>query len=286
MTQSPTPTKRQQRRLRAHFSFTKIPFHKSMWAKQMYDSASQRELRLSLEMSVDLHGVMVVIGPTGVGKSITLRRFIGDLDDARYHVVRFTYLPTTTVGFLRSLNRALGLPMRLHGADLFDAAQQHLVTYEQEHSRHPLLVVDDAEGLPIAVFDVLRRLTAFDLDAEEHFSLLISGTEEMLHTLRHPNLDTLRSRVAYTHGLRPFSLEDTRNYIAFHLDRAESDPKIFSEEAIKKLFQASGGRPRYINQLALQALIQAAVMGQNTVDGRFMSDLIANHPFYQASQGD
>jgi type II secretory pathway predicted ATPase ExeA len=284
MTQS--PTKRQQRRLRAHFSFTKIPFHKSMWAKQMYDSASQRELYLSLEMSIDLHGVMVVVGQSGVGKSITLRRFISELDEARFHVIRFTYLPTTTVGFLRSLSRALGLPMRLHGADLFDAAQQHLVTFQQEHGRHPLLVVDDAEGLPVAVFDVLRRLTAFDLDAEEHFSMLISGTEDMLHTLRHPTLDTLRSRVAYTHGLRPFSLEDTRNYVRFHLERAEADPKIFSDDAIQKLFQASSGRPRYINQLALQALIQAAVMGRSTIDGRFMTDLITNHPFYQQSQGD
>jgi len=280
-----SPSKRQKQRLRAHFAFTKIPFHKAMWAKQMYDSAAQRELRQALEMWTDLHGVVVVVGPSGVGKSITLRRFVGDLDESRFHVIRFTYLPSTTVGFLRSLTRALGLPMRLHGTDLFDAAQQHLVTYAQENGPHPMLVVDDAEGLSVPVLDLLRRLTAWDLDAEEHFSLLISGTEAMLRTLRHESLAPLRSRVAYTHGLRPFSLDDTRNYVRFHLERAEGDGKLFSDEAIKKLFQASGGKPRYINQLAIQSLIQAAVMGREKITGTFMSEQINNHPFYQQAVG-
>ncbi len=276
---------RQKQRLRAHFAFTKIPFHKAMWAKHMYDSASQRELNHALQMWTDLHGVVVVVGPSGVGKSITLRRFVGDLDESRFHVIRFTYLPTTTVGFLRSLTRALGLPMRLHGADLFDAAQQYLVTYEQENGPHPLLIVDDAEGLSASVLDLLRRLTAWDLDAEEHFSLLISGTEALLRTLRHESLTPLRSRVAYTHGLRPFSLDDTRNYVRFHLERAEGDVKLFSDEAIKNLFQASSGKPRYINQLAIQALIQAAVMGREKVTGSFMAEQINNHPFYQHTPG-
>jgi len=264
-----SPSNRQKQRLRAHFAFTKIPFHKAMWAKQMYDSSAQRELRHALEMWTDLHGVVVLIGPSGVGKSITLRRFIADLDEARFHVIRFTYMPTTTVGFLRSLTRALGLPMRLHGADLFDAAQQYLVTYAQEHGPHPLLVVDDAEGLPVPVLDLLRRLTAWDLDADEHFSLLLSGTEAMLRTLRDESLAPLRSRVALAYGLRPFSLDDTRNYAA-----------------IQKIFQASGGKPRYINQLAIQALIQAAVLGRDKINGSFMAEQIANHPFYQHTPGD
>lgn len=278
-------SKRQKQRLRSHFAFTKIPFHKAMWAKHMYDSSAQRELRHALEMWTDLHGVVVVIGVSGVGKSITLRRFLGDLDESRFHVIRFTYLPSTIVGFLRSLTRALGLPMRLHGTDLFDAVQQHLVTYEQENGPHPLLIIDDAEGLSVPVLDLLRRLTAWDLDAEEHFSLMLSGTEAMLRTMRDEKLAPLRSRVSYTHGLRPFSLDDTRNYVRFHLERAEGDVKLFSDEAIKKIFQASGGKPRYINQLAIQALIQAAVMGREKVSGTFMAEQINNHPFYQQSPG-
>ncbi len=276
------PTKAQRRRLRSHFGFSKLPFCKAMWAAQMFDSSSQRELLQSLAMWIEVKGFALVTGPSGVGKSITLRRFVGQLDDARYRIIDFNYLPHTVTGFLRSLNRKLDLPMRMHTSDLFDAAQGHLTSFEQEHGPHPVLVLDDAEGLRVAVLDTIRRLTSYELDAEDRFSVLISGTDEVLDVLRHADLAPLRTRVSYAQNLKPFGLEDTTNYIRFHLSRADVDPKLFTDAAVKRLFQASQGRPRSINQLAVQALIQAAVTGRDSIDGGHMSSLIAAHPFYQS----
>ncbi len=67
---------------------------------------------------------------------------------------------------------------------------------------------------------------------------------------------------------------------------ADVDPKLFTDAAVKRLFQASQGRPRGINQLAVQALIQAAVLGRDSVDGNQMASLIAAHPFYQGYGAD
>ncbi|MBC8426160.1 AAA family ATPase [bacterium] len=275
----------EKRRLRSHFGFSRAPFSKHMWAANMFDSGCQRELLAGLNMWIELKGISLATGPSGVGKSISLRRFVQTLDESRYTVIDFSYLPTTLTGFLRSLNRKLGLPMRLHGADLFDQAQRHLVAYEAEHATHPVLLIDDAEGLTVPVIDALRRLTAYQMDGEDHFSLLLSGTDDLLKTLRHPGLEPLRSRIGYAQHLRPFALEDTRNYIRYHLERADTDARLFSDEANKRIFQASQGRPRSINQLATQALIQAAVHGRDGIDGDFMTHLIAAHPLYQHAPG-
>lgn len=252
-----------------------------MRSTMMFDSLGQRELLAGLRMWVELKGIALVTGESGVGKSITMRRFVQGLDDARFAVIDFTYLPSTVTGFLRSLNRKLGLPMRLHGVDLFDQAQSLLVTQESEKGTHPIVVIDDAEGLTVSVIDALRRLTAWQMDQEDRFSLLISGTDELLRTLHHPDLASLRSRVVYAQQLRPFTLEDTRNYIGFHLERADVEIKLFSDDACKRTFQASQGRPRAINQLATQALILAAIHGRDNIDGRFMNELIGKHPLYQ-----
>lgn len=275
------PNSKQRKRLRAHFGFTKTPFDKAMKAIQMYDSQSQRELIAGLDMWTEVGGIALCTGAAGVGKSISLRRFLYDLDERRFHVVQFTYLPGTVTGFLRSMSRALGLQMRLHGADLFDAAREHLAAYEETHGPHPLIVIDDAEGLSSAVLDTLRRLTAHDLDAELRFSLLLAGTEDIALTLRLPELESLRSRIAYAHGLRPFTLEDTRNYLRFHLQRAEVDPSVLTDDACRKIFHASQGKPRNVNQLALHALITAAAHGRDTIDGRFMHQTIAANPLYR-----
>lgn len=283
---TPDFPKAEKQRLRSHFGFSHMPFAKQAWASQMFDSVSQREMLQGLQLWSDLRGVALVTGPSGVGKSITLRRFVQDLDKARYRVIDFSYVPSTATGFLRSLNRHLGLPMRAHAADLFDQAQRHLIGLEHEQGPHPLLVIDDAEGLSGTVLDLIRRLTCYDLDAEDRFSILLSATDDLLGTLRHPQLASLRSRIAYAHGLRPFNLEDTRNYVRHHLQRADCNPSLLSDEAVRKVFQASAGKPRNINQLALQALIHAAVQGRDSIDGDFVASIIKDHPLYQASVGE
>ena len=280
---APSPGDKQ--RLRAHFGFTHMPFSKYAWAKQMFDSVSQRELLHGLLMWLEIGGISLLTGPTGVGKSITLRRFVGELDDTRFRVIHFTQLPTTTTGFLRSLNRQLGLPMRLHTADLFDQAHKHLATHEQERGTHPLLIIDDAEGIRTGVADMLRRLTSYELNGEGRFSILLAGTEDLLSVLLQPELAPLCSRIFYAHPLRPFGLEDARNYIRYHLERADVDPKTLSDDAVKRVFQASHGTPRLINQLSLQALIQAAVLGRVAIDGDFMASVIKAHPLFHNGRG-
>ena len=282
---TPTIPEPHLRRIQAHFRFSKVPFRKNMFAREMFDSRSQREILYGLLLWVVVHGIALIEGKSGVGKSITLRRFLQELDEQRFRVVHLANHVTTPMGFLRSLNRALGLPMRAHAADLFDAAQKHLVDKTEDQAPHPLLVLDDAEGMSAEVLDIVRRLTAWSLDAEDRFSVLICGTDQILRTLRQPTLEPLCSRFSYARTLQSFTMEDTRNYIIFHLQRADSRPDLFSDDAVRRVFQASQGRPRNINQVALQALVEAAVQGIDQITGDFVATVIANHPLYRSQQG-
>jgi type II secretory pathway predicted ATPase ExeA len=275
------PTSNEWQRLRSHFAFSKMPFSKGMLASGMFDSISQRELVHGLKMWTEVRGLCLLTGPSGVGKSISLRRFAQQVDSTRFRIIEFSYLPSTISGFLRSLNRSLGLPMRAYTSDMFDSAQQHLATYEKEHGPHPILLIDDAEGLRTEVLDTIRRLTTYELDSDDKFSLVLSGTDAIIPLLAHSCLASMRSRFLFTTALRPFGFEDTLQYVRFHLKRSDLDPGLFSEAAIKRLFQASQGRPRNINQLAVQAFIQAAVQGVHTIEGDFMNRLVASHPLYQ-----
>ena len=193
---------------------------------------------------------------------------------------RQTYRPS-----LKQSTAKLGLPMRACTADLFDQAHKHLVTHEQERGTHPLLLIDDAEGIRTAVVDTMRRLTSYELNGEDRFSIVLAGTEDLLRVLLQPELAPLCSRIFYAHPLRPFGLEDTRNYIRYHLERADVDPKTLTDDAVRRVFQSSHGTPRLINQLCLQALIQAAVLGRVAVDGDFMAKVIKGHPLFQNGRG-
>lgn len=283
MSQRPTLPEHHKLRLRSHFGFTKVPFCKNLWANELFDSRSQREAAQGLHLWLGVRGLALLTGPSGVGKSATLRRFVHGLDDEQHRVVLLPAVPATPHGFLRAINRTLGLPMRLHLADLFAQAHDHLTSRTDDKEPHPVLVIDDAEGISAENLDLLRRLTAYALDSEDRFSVLLAGTDDLLRVLRDPRLDPLRSRIGYASLLRPYGVEDARNYMTFHLQRAGVRPDLFSDEAVKRLFAASHGRPRAINQIALQALIVAAVEGRDAIDGPFLTGVIGAHPLFDKS---
>jgi MSHA biogenesis protein MshM len=173
--------------------------------------------------------------------------------------------------------------MRRHVADLFDQVRDHLRT-ASANGPHLVLMLDDAEGMRPDALDIVRRLTTADLDAEDRFSVLLAGTDELLLLLAQPELASLRSRFTYAAQLRPFSIEDTLNYVRFHLKEAGVKPSVVSDDAVRAVFHASQGVPRAINQLVLQTLIQATVEGRDDIDGRFMNAQISAHPLY--TRGD
>lgn len=281
---TPTIPKAHKRRLQAHFGLSGLPFRKNVSAGQMFDSAAQRQLLQGLALWLEIRGLALVTGPSGAGKSITLRRFVSELPSDRYTVFRFGQIPTTPAGFLRALCRRLELRPRAWVSDMFDAARDCLAGWQERHGTHPVVVMDDAEGMRADTLDLVRRLTAGELDAEDRFSVLLVATERLLITLAEPNLAPLRTRFGYVQALRPFSIEDTRNYVAFHLEHASADPAIFSDDATTALFSVTEGVPRAINQLALQALIQVVVEGRDKVDGRMMKRVIHHHPLYAAGR--
>lgn len=272
-------------RLQSHYAFVRLPFRKTMGYDEMFDSRSQRELLHGLLLWSEVRGMALVTGPSGAGKSITVRRFARSLDEARFRVVYLSHARSTLVGFLRSINRALDLPMRQHTSDLFDQAHAHLTANGPDRGPHAVLVLDDAEAMVPELFDVLRRLTNYALDAEDRFSILITGTDAVLRTLRDPALEPFNTRLGFVHTLRGFNLEDTRNYVLFQLRHAGASDQLFAEGAIKKLFQASGGTPRRINQLALHVLIQGAVLGIDTITAEFMTQQLSHHPLYDPATG-
>lgn len=273
-----------KRRLQAHYGFTGMPFRKSVKAAKMFDSASQRHFIQGLQLWLEVGGLGLGIGPTGVGKSIAVRRFLTELEESRYRVLRFTQVPSTQVGFLRSLTRLLELPMRRHATDLFDQAREHLNTFGDSHGPRPILVLDDAENTPPQTLDILRRLTNWELDAGDNFSVLVVGTEDLLLTLRDPLLEPLRSRFLYVHHLRPFTLEDTTNYVHFHLASSGAGEDLLTDGAIQEVFQASRGAPRLINQLVLHAMIGGVIGGVDTLDQAFLKRAVATHPLFSRGE--
>lgn len=268
--------------LKSYFNFTRMPFTKYMWAQKMFEASSQKELLQGLQLWLETRGMAIVYGPPGVGKSITLRRFKADIDDRRYEVFYLYNLRVTPLGFLRSLARVLNLPVLYHQADLFDALSDCLEHYEDRCQRHPILILDDGDNLSDALLELLRLMANFVMDSEDRFSFILSGTQRLAARMRLPVNEPLKQRIGFSHSLRGFTVDDAVRYVQFHLQRAEGPQDLFSEEAVKTIFNLAKGLPRVINQLAQLALIRATIARKERIDETFLKQHVVSESLFDA----
>jgi len=273
-------------RLQSYFGFSRIPFTKYMWAKNMFLSCTQQELLRGLKLFLEYKGISLVSGPPGVGKSITLRRLKEDLDERAFSLFYFFNVRSTPLGFFRSLARTFSIQPSFQKADLFDAINIELGRYEEKTNQHPILILDDCDGLSDELLEDLRLLTNYAFDCEERFSLILSGTPSFTSRLRQPRNRTLQQRIRFSFSLKGLTIEESKAYVQFHLQRAEGPSDLFSPGTITLLFQASHGFPRVINQLASHALIQAAIKKKDRIDEKFLrAHVLANSLFEPKDNG-
>jgi len=268
--------KEERTHLTSYFGFSKLPFTKYMWSKKMFDASSQRELIDGLHFWLETKGIALLCGPPGAGKSISLRRFKEELDDRRYDLFYLFNLRITPIGLLRSLCRTLALPLLHHQADLFDSISAFLDQYEHRTGKHPIIIFDDGDGLSDRLIELLRSLANFVMDSEDRFSFILSGSQKLASRLKQPQNEPFRQRIIFTHNLRAFTIDDTRNYVRFHLERSEGPKELFTDTAVQLIFNMAKGLPRVINQIALQSIIRAAIRKVDKIDENFLKQQVLN----------
>lgn len=269
--------------LKSYFGFSKVPFTKYMWASKMFDAKAQQELVQGLHLWLETRGISLIYGPPGVGKSISLRRFKADIDARRFEVFYLFNLRITPTGFLRSLSRTLGLPVLYHRADLFDAISAFLGQYEERTGKHPIIIFDDGDGLSDQLLELFRLLANFAMDSEDRFSFILAGSQNLALRIRNPQNESLKQRITFSHNLRGLTIDDAREYIRFHLERAEGPRDLFTDNAIQTIFHLAKGLPRVINQIALQGIIRAAIQRIDSIDETFLKQHVISNSIFDSN---
>jgi hypothetical protein len=82
-------------------------------------------------------------------------------------------------------------------------------------------------------------------------------------------MHALRQMIRWQHRIEPLGIEETRDYLEFHLEAAGGcrPGQLFTPEAVARIHAYSGGVPRRINHIAVAALECAAEAGAESVTG-------------------
>lgn len=250
-----------------HWNLRERPFEATWDTRFFFQSHDHDEALSRLGFLVDEQtmNIGMLTGEIGCGKTLTRAVFTKRLEQDRYLVIT---QENSAFGFKDLLGHVL------QTLDPDGKGQTKFARYERFRraldklrleKRHLVLVFDEAQEMTPAALSELKLLTNLNGGGQTQLTIILLGQPELRTMVA--RLPAIDQRISLRFHLGPLEVNEGATYIEHRL-RAAGHPtgKLFSNDAIVRLFQASRGIPRELNRLAKLALESAWLQEQQTVD--------------------
>ncbi len=237
------------------------PFKITPDYKYFYPSHSHR-LADELLNYVIKHGegFCVIIGEPGTGKTTVIRKFIASLSDNIIYA--FVLTPNLSPEeFLNVVLDDLGLEIKTTSKNELIKKFRDFLEKKVSEGKKVLIIVDEAQNLPIETLEELRLLSNLETENEKLVQIILLGQPELDKKLKLPQLRQLNQRITNKVYLRHLTREETEKYIKHRLMVAGGGNVRFTENAVSKIHKYSKGIPRIVNILASRSLMSAFMTG-------------------------
>ena len=254
------------------------PFGVTPDSRYFYLGTTHREALASLLYGVDAGcGFLALIAAPGLGKTTLLFDALHYLRQGALTVFLFQ-TACTPLDLLRSLLTALGVREAHGNLTRMQSRLQEVLIDQARLGKRVVVVMDEAQNLDHSVLELLRMLSNFETPQQKLLQIILAGPPRLAETIASPGLEQLRQRISIFAHLNPFSREETQLYIEHRLRVAGYTRKIplFTRDAVTLIGRHSGGVPRTINNLCLNALSLGCVRKKPVIDAAIIREAIAD----------
>lgn len=260
------------------FGLRQRPFPSAPLVSRYVSVAGLEHARRTLARCIErAEGPALVVGPAGAGKTL-LCQLLAETFGQQFEPVLLTggHLAARR-DLLQAILFELDLPYRgLEEGELRLALVDHL-TRSPQCRQGMLLLVDEADMLPVRLLDELRTITNIVRGGEPRARLVLVGGPALEERLASPKLESFSQRLAARCYLESLGRDETCEYVRAQIRQAGGEPPhVFHTEALAAVHKASDGIPRLINQICDHALLLAAQSHRRPVDAAMIETAWAN----------
>ncbi len=249
----------------ASFGFDARPFAAIPKIEQYCPSESSENALHTIARCIEREeGPALLFGAAGSGKTLLCKMLA-----ARFrNTMRVAPLAGGRICTRRALLQNILLAMKLPYRGLEeDDLRLQLTEAIQGETTGLLLIVDEAQALPLRLLDELKMLTNIGSDGRPRVQLVLAGDAGLEERFTHPKIESFSQRIAARCYLSPLEREDTKNYARLQLQMAGGEAaEIFSDDALDAIHTASHGTPRIINQVCDHALLLGSLTDARPLD--------------------
>lgn len=257
----------------SQFHLHSRPFAAAPNPEHYYPAASAEDARETIAMNIQrASGTTILMGAVGTGKTLLCQlisnHFTGELPVCMLPGERLT----SREMLLQAILRRLEIPFRhQNDSELRITLMDHVMG--QSCPNGILLVIDEADRLPLTLLEEIRVITNLVKDGQPRVRLLMAGTSRLEERIAHPKLESLNQRIVGRLHLNSFSREETADYVRARLTTSGGDAEgIFNDDALQTVYLATQGIPRLINQICDHALLMASDQRLTQLDGAIIED--------------
>ena len=229
--------------------------------------------------------ITVITGEVGAGKTTLVQKLLRSIEE------------DVTVGLISNAQGSRGelIQWVLYALDvdtkgqteyvrLFQLLQEFLIR-EYAEGRRCILIIDEAQNLSLEGLEELRMLTNVNANKDELLQLVLVGQPELRDMIRRPELRQFAQRVVASFHLTGMDRDTVAAYIAHRLRVAGGQGNEFTKQACERVYEASCGIPRLVNQLCDFAMVYAATGDEKLVLSSIVDQVIADGVFFAGYTG-
>ena len=229
--------------------------------------------------------ITVVTGDVGAGKTTLLQNLLKTIED------------DATVGLISNAQGSRGELLRwvLYALDvdadtsadyvtLFQKLQDFLVE-EYSLGRRCILIIDEAQNLSLEGLEELRMLTNVNSNKDELLQLVLVGQPELRQMISRPELRQFAQRVVASFHLTAMDRQTVTEYISHRLRVAGGQGNEFTKQACERIYEASQGVPRLVNQLCDFSMVYAASAGEKLILSSIVEQVIGDGVYFAGYTG-
>ena len=267
---------------RDYYGLIEKPFRLTPDPKFFFGQAGHAEARDLLRYGIrEREGFMCFIGAAGTGKTTMLRTALEGLGSDV--VTAMIFNPQITeedllriilvdFGIIPQADLDSDVAHQLGKQEMLEYLNGFLLDLSMQ-GRTAVLVVDEAQNLPLAIMEQIRLLSNLETNKQKLLQIVLAGQLGLRRLLETPELSQLAQRVSVRYTMAPLSVEDIARYVEHRLRVAGSgDDVSFEAGAYECIHRYSEGVPRLVNLLADRALLAGYAQQSRVITAGLVKD--------------
>jgi WD40 repeat protein/type II secretory pathway predicted ATPase ExeA len=219
---------------------------------------------------------IALLGEPGLGKTFLLHAALAHSDLQHLKAIHIFYPDLSAYDILKMICWELECDGVTQDVEQLTASFYHALLTEHERGRQVVLIIDEADTVPIETLERLLWLAHLrGSSGEPLLQIVLAGLPEFWQHGNGVLLRSVKESLATRVTLAPLTYTESLAYIRHRLLRVgASTDTVFTAEAMGKVARYARGNPRIMNMLCANLLIKGSLAEQKPIPATMARDVI------------